>query len=149
MKIISLPTEKDTYQDLVSTLAGLRAAGYGLVIADGRLMLDFPTLLLENSNKEEVKKMSEISAELNIRCQELGIDFETAINFGLEPDKKKVAIFGGGISSSSLAGLMVNEYFASYPQGWNHKGNPTDNSTWKPTKFRKGYGHNKLKGKNK
>lgn len=153
MNTISISPEKDTYQDLVATLADLRSAGYGLVIADGRIMLDFPTLLLENSNAEEVKKMSEISAELNIRCQELGIDFETAINFGLEPEKKKVAISGGCVSSSSLAGLMVGSasdgYFASYPRIWNHKGNPTDNSTWKPTKVRKGYGHNKLKGKNK
>lgn len=147
MKTISIASEKDTYQDLIATLADLRAAGYGLVIADGRLMLDFPTLLLENSNEEEVKKMSEISAELNIRCQELGIGFVDGTKVVIESNTND-------IPPRPDIGDVYFPDFSMFAARYTHrgqgfKGNPTDNSTWKPTKVRKGYGHNKLKGKNK
>lgn len=154
MNTISISPEKDTYQDLVATLADLRAAGYGLVIADGRLMLDFPTLLLENSNEEELKKMSEITAELNIRCQELGISFIDGTKIpSLEITPHKIPP-RPDIGDLYFADTVIETGFCRQckmePWAWKgFKGNPTDNSTWKPTKVRKGYGHNKLKGKNK
>lgn len=154
MKTISIASEKDTYQDLIATLADLRAAGYGLVIADGRLMLDFPTLLLENSNAEEVQKMSEITAELNIRCQELGIGFVDGTKVVIESNTNDIPprpdIGDVYFPDFSMFAARYTRRGQMEPWAWRgFKGNPTDNSTWKPTKVRKGYGHNKLKGKNK
>lgn len=140
MKILSLPTKSEIL-NLVSVVTDLRLAGYSIIITEGKIMLDMPDRLLEGSREEELQKMSEISAELNIRCQELGINFDSSFSqVDKLPDSKDVSQITTGFCHR---GQME-------PWAWRgFKGEPTDNSTWKPTKVRKGYGHNKLKGKNK
>lgn len=150
MKILSLPT-KSGILNLVSVVTDLRLAGYSIIITEGKIMLDMPDRLLEGSREEELQKMSEITAEINILCQELGISFTNVViesNTNNMPPRPNI----GDVYSPDFSMLAAPDRHRGQMEPWawrGFKGNPTDNSTWKPTKVRKGYGHNKLKGKNK